>query len=80
MIILFQTGLVSCTRRYTGEGFKGCKFHVSYQLMDNPEPEAESLSLAIDILIIGLREVSNSGGSFGVDAEYDLIAFYITHN
>ena len=49
---------------------KGCTFDVPWQLMSNPEPLTTPLLLGIDINIIGLREVADSGGSFGVDMEY----------
>ena len=58
---------------------KGCSFETSYELVRNPEPQGNPLILDLDILIIGLRDVADSGGSYGVDVEYDLIGFYALH-
>ena len=48
----------------------GCMMETPYNLYANPDPVGTPLLLELDIYIIGLREVSDSGGSFGVDVEY----------
>ena len=50
---------------------KGCSFVNPYDLVKNPEPQGLPLLVDISILVIGLRDVAESGGSFGVDVEYD---------
>ena len=58
---LLCVGQVSCNR-------KGCEFE-ALRYTGNFEPEGTPLRLGADILIFGLREVSKSGGSFGIDVE-----------
>lgn len=69
VIVLIQACFVSCT----DGSVKGCTFDVPYHLMRNPAPEAIPLFFDIHVHIIALREAINSGGSFGVDAEYVLL-------
>ena len=52
--------------------YNGCSMEVPYKLVVNPEPGQIPLLLGIDNLVIGLRGVTDSGGSFGVDVEYVL--------
>ena len=56
-------GIVSCG----SSGYKGCAFEIPYQLVVNSEPEGSPMKIGIDLLIIGLRDIS--GGSFGTDVE-----------
>ena len=53
-----------------GDG--GCTFDTPFDLVRNPEPQGKPLTLGLNILIIGLRDVTDSGGSYGVDVEYGL--------
>ena len=62
MVVLLCVGQVSCQHMETGCTFESQSISVS-------EPEGTPLILGVDILIIGLREVSKSGGSFGIDVE-----------
>ena len=69
VMVIFQAGLVSCT----DASLKGCTFDAPYQFIVNPVPEAIPLFFDVHIHIIALREVANTGGSFGVDVEYVLV-------
>lgn len=62
---------VSCKEIY-----KKCAFETPYDFVLNNEPEGSPLALAADILITGLTEVADSGGSFSVDVEYVKIVLY----
>ena len=61
---LCNIGQVSCQ-------LQGCAFEVPQGLK---APVTTPLVLDVDILIVGLRDVASSGGSFGVDLEY--VSFY----
>ena len=63
-IVLQQTLKVLCWAK------TGCTFELPYNIRTNSEPEGTTLVLDIDILIIGLREVAKSGGSFETDVEH----------
>lgn len=63
-MFLLCVGQVSCGSS------KGCAFEVPPHVRFNPEPRGTPLYLNIDIHVIGLREVADSGGSFGIDVEY----------
>ena len=79
MVIVFsQAVLVICTTK----PLKGCSFDVPYELMRNPSPVVEGTPLLfeIDIHIIGLSDVPNSGGSFGLNAEYVKKNIYLEYS
>ena len=64
-------------RQVSGRANKGgCRFDIPYELIMNPAPRGTPLFLGINIHIIGLRDVADSGGSFGLDVEYALIVIY----
>ena len=77
MAAVFCVGQVSCQILAIGqeeEGFaqdlaEGCTFETPNIVNSNSEPVGTPLILGVDIHIIGLREVSKSGGSFSVDVE-----------
>ena len=65
-MVLFQAGIVVST----SATLKGCTFDAPYQLIRNPVPDATPLLFDTLIHVIALREVANTGDSFGVDVEY----------
>ena len=67
--VLLHIGLVSCAQ------YKGCEFEIPYHMMVKPVPEATPIHLGVNFNIIGLREITNAGGSFGIDVEYVHIYF-----
>ena len=61
----FLALVLSVVTQVNGEG--GCSFETPHELVINPEPPGLPLIVEMNILIVGLRDVPVSGGSFGVD-------------
>ena len=69
LLLIVNLTNVSCLKRSKSLP-QGCSLLPTTAVMTQMEPTEEPLSLSVAIKVLGVRDVPDRGGSYGVDVEY----------
>ena len=67
LLVVFPPGSLANESNTSNEYVSGCYLHTPGAVENSWEAEGTPLSISIDVSVLNVRDVPDSGGSFGVD-------------